>query len=34
MVILASAVATLLSALYVRRRDVAIIWGVLSLALF
>jgi ABC-2 type transport system permease protein len=34
MVVLASAVATLLSALYVRRRDVAIIWGVVSLALF
>jgi len=34
MLILTAAVATLLSALYVRRRDVAIIWGVLSLALF
>ncbi|MCL4287364.1 MAG: ABC transporter permease [Thermoleophilia bacterium] len=34
MLVLACAVATLLSALYVRRRDVAIIWGVLSMALF
>jgi len=34
MLVLTCAVATLLSALYVRRRDVAIIWGVLSLALF
>jgi ABC-2 type transport system permease protein len=34
MVVLTAAVATLLSALYVRRRDVAIIWGVLSMALF
>ena len=34
MLVLTAAVATLLSALYVRRRDVAIIWGVLSLALF
>lgn len=34
MVVLTAAVATLLSALYVRRRDVAIIWGVMSMALF
>lgn len=34
MLVLASAMATLLSALYVRRRDVSIIWGVLSMALF
>lgn len=34
LVILTCAVATYLSALYVRRRDVAIIWSVLSTALF
>lgn len=34
MLVLTCAVSTLLSALYVRRRDVAIIWGVFSLALF
>lgn len=34
MLVLTAAVATLLSALYVRRRDVGIIWGVLSMALF
>ena len=34
MLILTAAAATLLSALYVRRRNVAIIWGVLSLGLF
>lgn len=34
MLVMTCAVATLLSALYVRRRDVAIIWGVFSMALF
>lgn len=34
LVVLTSAVAVLLSALYVRRRDVSIIWSVLSTALF
>lgn len=34
LVVLTSAVSTLLSALYVRRRDVAIIWSVVSSALF
>jgi len=34
LIVMASAVATLLSALYVRRRDVAIIWSVVSTALF
>ena len=34
MVIFTSAVATGLSALYVRRRDVGIIWSVVTLALF
>ncbi|MBA2522054.1 MAG: ABC transporter permease [Solirubrobacterales bacterium] len=34
LVVATSAVSTLLAALYVRRRDLAIIWGVLSTALF
>lgn len=34
MLVITCAVATLLSALYVRRRDVSIIWGVMSMALF
>lgn len=34
MLLITCAMATLLSALFVRRRDVAIIWGVMSMALF
>jgi ABC-type polysaccharide/polyol phosphate export permease len=34
MLLITSAKATLLSALFVRRRDVAIIWGVVTMALF
>lgn len=34
MVLLTAAVSTLLSAMYVRRRDVGIIWSVVSMALF
>ena len=34
LVIMTSSVAILLSALYVRHRDVAIIWGVMSMAIF
>jgi ABC-2 type transport system permease protein len=34
MVVLTASISTLLSAMYVRRRDVGIIWSVMSMALF